>query len=53
MNGYDLPSTILATKRVGYVKSAKGKSQGQLELKSAQDVLRKPVTVNELTVSAL
>ena len=48
----DLPSMILLTKRVGYVTSTKGKSEGSLELKSAQDILSKPVTINELTVSA-
>ncbi|MFC3025611.1 T6SS effector BTH_I2691 family protein [Vibrio zhugei] len=48
----DVPSNILSTEKIGYVMSTQGKNQGQLELKSAQDVLRKPVTVNELTVSA-
>ncbi|MFC3023646.1 T6SS effector BTH_I2691 family protein [Vibrio zhugei] len=48
----DLPSNILSTEKIGYVTSTQGKNQGPLELKSAQHVLRQPVTVNELTVSA-
>ncbi|WP_417884483.1 T6SS effector BTH_I2691 family protein [Vibrio rumoiensis] len=48
----DVPSNILSTEKIGYATSTQGKNQGQLELKSAQDVLRQPVTVNELTVSA-